>query len=310
MPIHHPTPLVESDGFSTPAQRVWLKLECLQPSGSFKLRGIGHACQVHASRGARRLWSSSGGNAGMAVAYAGRQLGLPVTVVVPESTGERARSLIRRFGAEVVVHGRSWMEANEHLATLREDADAFIHPFDDPLVWQGHASMIAEAAAQGPRPDAVVLSVGGGGLMCGVLQGMHAAGWGDVPLVAVETVGADSLNAAVAAGRPVTLDAITSLATTLGARRVCDQAFEWTRRHPVHAITVSDHDAVQACLDVANEHRLIVEPACGAAVAVTLQRRLAPLRTAARVLVILCGGLSTTYVDLLGMLGPGTREGP
>jgi L-serine/L-threonine ammonia-lyase len=61
---------------------------------------------------------------------------------------------------------------------------------------------------------------------------------------------------------------------------------------------------------VANEHRLIVEPACGAAVAVTLQRRLAPLRTAARVLVILCGGLSTTYVDLLGMLGPGTREGP
>jgi L-serine/L-threonine ammonia-lyase len=304
MPIHHPTPLLESDGFSTPTQRVWLKLECLQPSGSFKLRGIGHACEVHASRGARRLLSSSGGNAGIAVAYAGRHLGLPVTVVVPESTGERARSMIRRLGADVVVHGRSWMEANEHLLTLRQSTDAFVHPFDDPLVWAGHATLVAEAAVQGPQPDVVVLSVGGGGLMCGVLQGMHAAGWSDVPLVAVETVGAASLNAAMAAGGLVTLDAITSLATTLGARRVCDQAFEWTRRHEVHATTVTDHDAVQACLDVADEHRLIVEPACGAAVAATLQRRLAPLCTAANVLVILCGGLSTTYVDLLDMLGP------
>ena len=301
MPIHLTTPLVESDAFGTPTQRVWLKLECLQPSGSFKLRGIGHACENHAARGARRLLSSSGGNAGMAVAYAGRHLGLPVTVVVPESTGERARSLIRRFGAEVVVHGRSWMEANEHLKTLRQETDAFIHPFDDALVWQGHATMIAEAATQGPRPAVVVLSVGGGGLLCGVLQGMHAAGWSDVPLVAVETLGAASLHAAVAAGQPVTLDAITSLATTLGARRVCDQAFAWTRRHPVHATTVTDHDAVQACLDVADEHRLIVEPACGAAVAATLQRRLAPLRTAANVLVILCGGLSTTYEDLWSM---------
>jgi L-serine/L-threonine ammonia-lyase len=123
-------------------------------------------------------------------------------------------------------------------------------------------------------------------------------------------VGAASLNAAVAAGVLVTLDAITSLATTLGARRVCDQAFEWTRRHEVHATTVTDREAVQACLDVADEHRLIVEPACGAAVAATLQRRLAPLCMAANVLVILCGGLSTTYVDLLDMLGPGTREGP
>lgn len=301
MPIHLTTPLVESDAFGTPTQRVWLKLECLQPSGSFKLRGIGHACEIHAARGARRLLSSSGGNAGMAVAYAGRHLGLPVTVVVPESTGERARLLIRRFGAEVVVHGRSWMEANEHLKTLRQETDAFIHPFDDPLVWQGHATMIAEAATQGPRPAAVVLSVGGGGLMCGVLQGMQAAGWGDVPLVAVETRGAESLHAAVAAGRPVTLPAITSLATTLGARQVCDTAFEWTRRHEVHSLTVSDDEAVRACLAVADEHRLIVEPACGAAIAATVQRQAAPLRTAADVLVILCGGLSTTYEDLMSM---------
>ncbi|WP_431103762.1 pyridoxal-phosphate dependent enzyme [Roseateles noduli] len=299
MTIHITTPTVESDAFSAPDQRVWLKLEALQPCGSFKLRGIGHACEVHASRGATRLLSSSGGNAGIAVAYAGRRLGLPVVVVVPETTREWPKTLIRRQGAEVVVHGKSWMEANDHLMSLRQPTDAFIHPFDDPLLWDGHASMIAEAATQGPKPDAVVLSVGGGGLMSGVLQGMHAVGWQDVPLVAAETLGADSLNAAIAAGELVTLDAITSLATSLGARRVSERAFAWTKQHPVVATTVTDAEAVQACLDVAKEHRLIVEPACGAAVAATLKREVPVLREARNVLVILCGGAGATYEDLL-----------
>jgi L-serine/L-threonine ammonia-lyase len=223
--------------------------------------------------------------------------------VVPETTSERAKALMRRLGAEVSVHGRSWQEANQHLATLRGPADACIHPFDDPLVWQGYATMMAEAAQQGPRPGAVLLSVGGGGLMCGALQGMHAAGWHDVQLVAVEARGAESLRVAVAAGRPVTLPAITSLATTLGARQVCDAAFGWTRRHEVHSITVSDDEAVRACLAVADEHRLIVEPACGAAIVAAMQRQAAPLRNAADVLLILCGGLSTTYKDLLAMAG-------
>ena len=304
MPIHLHTPLVQSDAFSTPQQGIWLKLEALQPSGSFKLRGVGHACEVHAARGARRLLSSSGGNAGLAVAYAGRRLGLPVLVVVPESTREWPKTLIRRQGAEVVVHGKSWMEANEHLMSLRQPTDAFIHPFDDPLLWEGHASLVAEAASQGPKPDAVVLSVGGGGLMCGALQGMHAVGWQDVPLVAVETVGAHSLNAAVAAGEPVTLDAITSVATSLGARRVSERAFEWTKQHEVIATTVTDDEAVQACLDVAREHRLIVEPACGAAVAAAVARQVPALRTAAHVLVVLCGGACTTYGDLEALARP------
>ncbi len=303
MAIHHTTPTVESDAFSTADQRVWLKLEALQPCGSFKLRGIGHACEVHAARGAKRLLSSSGGNAGMAVAYAGKRLGLPVVVVVPETTREWPRTLIRRQGAEVIVHGKSWMEANEYLMSLRQPTDAFIHPFDDALLWDGHASMIDEAAAQMPKPDAVVLSVGGGGLMSGVLQGMHAAGWKDVPLVAVETIGADSLNASIAAGELVTLEAITSIATSLGARRVSERAFAWTKQHAVVATTVSDAEAVQACLTVAKEHRLIVEPACGAAVAATLKRSVPVLQGAREVLVILCGGACATYEDLQAWAG-------
>lgn len=298
MPLHVQTPLLESDALSSTAQRVRLKLEALQPSGSFKLRGIGHACEIHAARGASRLLSSSGGNAGLAVAWAGRRLGLPVLVVVPESTLDWPRTLLRRQGAQVVVHGKSWMEANEHLMSLRQPGDAFVHPFDDPLLWEGHASMVHEAAAQGPRPDAVVLSVGGGGLLCGVLQGMHAVGWNDVPVVAVETSGADSLHASVQAGGVVTLDAITSIATSLGARRVSEQAWAWTRRHEVVSTTVSDFAAVQACFELERQHRLIVEPACGAAIAAMLARATPVLREAADVLVIVCGGACTTYQDL------------
>jgi L-serine/L-threonine ammonia-lyase len=175
MVLHIETPLLESGAMATrPGQSVWLKMEALQPSGSFKLRGIGHACEQYALRGARRFVSSSGGNAGIAAAHAGRRLGVPVMVVVPESASLRARELIAREGAEVVVHGASFQEANALAQSMLGEHDAFIHPFDDPLLWDGHATMMDEVARAGFKPDAVVLSVGGGGLLCGVVEGLHA----------------------------------------------------------------------------------------------------------------------------------------
>jgi len=298
MPLHHATPLLESSAYRSAQRRVWLKMEALQPSGSFKMRGIGHACETHAARGATRLLSSSGGNAGLATAVAGRLLGLPVTVVVPQTTLQRPKDLIRREGADVRVHGCSWMEANAHLQSLLREGDAFIHPFDDPLVWQGHASLVDEVAAAGLRPDAVVLSVGGGGLLCGVLQGLHAHGWTDVPVLAAETDGADSLARAMQAGAPVTLPAITSIATSLGARQVCERAWRWTREHPVHSVVLSDLQAVQACLDFAREHRVIVEPACGVALAAAGDANSAALKSARDVLVIVCGGVAASHEQL------------
>ncbi|WP_176517038.1 pyridoxal-phosphate dependent enzyme, partial [Pseudomonas ceruminis] len=177
MTLHIQTPLIESRPLSLAASRtVWLKLDALQPCGSFKLRGVGHACEVHHARGARHFVSSSGGNAGLAVAYAGRKLGVPVTVVVPETTTERAKELLHQEDAKVVVHGSSWQEANALAQTLIGPHDAFIHPFDDPLLWAGHASLIDEVAATGYKPDAVVLSVGGGGLLSGVVEGLKRNG--------------------------------------------------------------------------------------------------------------------------------------
>lgn len=301
MPLHIQTPLIESRPLSLSAGRpVWLKLEALQPCGSFKLRGVGHACEIHRARGAQHFVSSSGGNAGLAVAYAGRKLGLPVTVVVPETTTERAKELLLLEDAKVVVHGSSWQEANAHAQTLLGPDDAFIHPFDDPLLWTGHASMIDEVAAAGFKPDAVVLSVGGGGLLSGVVEGLQRNGWHDIPVLAVETDGAASLHAAIAAGHTVELPGIQSVATSLGAKRVAEQALACSRSQTVNSHLVSDREALQACERLLRDHRVLVEPACGAALA--LLQRPEVFQAYGNVLVIVCGGATATLEQIRAWL--------
>jgi L-serine/L-threonine ammonia-lyase len=171
--------------------------------------------------------------------------------------------------------------------------DAFLHPFDDPLLWTGHASMIDEVASAGVVPDAVVLSVGGGGLLSGVAEGMARNGWGHVPIIAVETEGAASLHAAMQAGHTVALDAITSIASSLGAKRVCEQAMQYTQQRPVQSVLVSDASALEACERFLNDHRVLVEPACGASLALAYGAHpvLAPYRN---VLFVVCGGATAT----------------
>ncbi len=294
MAFHIESPLIESHPLGRVTGRsVWLKLDALQPSGSFKIRGVGLACETHKARGARRFVCSSGGNAGLAVAHAGRLLAVPVTVVVPETTTARAVECLRRERAEVIVHGASWQEANACAQALLEATDAFIHPFDDPLLWQGHATLVDEIARSGLKPDALVLSVGGGGLLSGVLEGLHRNGWTDTPVLAVETEGTASFSAAVAAGHTVELQQITSIATSLGAKRVCERAMQWWHQHPIRSVVVSDQSALSACERFLEDHRILVEPACGASLALAYDN--APeLNGLNLVIVIVCGGVTAT----------------
>jgi L-serine/L-threonine ammonia-lyase len=298
--LHLVTPLLESVPMSRASgARVWLKVDSLQSSGSFKIRGIGASCEEARANGATAFVSSSGGNAGLAVAWAGRALGVPVTVYVPRTTSERMIGKMRDEGARVEVHGDAWDDAHAAALKATEGTGAFyVHPFDAPAVWRGNATLVTEAVGQGmKRPDAVVVSVGGGGLLCGVLEGMHAVGWKDVPVLAVETVGAASLVAAMKAGEPVDIGRITSIATTLGARRVCDRVLAWTREHPITTWLATDRQAVDACLRFADDHRVIVEPACGAALAAVYTRSPA-LLSAKSIFVVVCGGAGATSADL------------
>ncbi|MEG3128307.1 pyridoxal-phosphate dependent enzyme [Pantoea cypripedii] len=299
MPLHLNTPLLNSRPLSQlSGSQVWLKMDALQPSGSFKIRGVGLACQRYYQQGARRFISSSGGNAGLAVAYAGRKLGIPVTVIVPESTPIRARELLRLEQAEVIVHGVSWQEANQYAQSLLSATDAFIHPFDDPLLWQGHASLVDEVVAAGVHPDAVVLSVGGGGLLSGVIAGLQRNGLSDVPVIAVETTGAASFHAAIRAGHAVEIDRINTIATSLGAKKVCDQAVKLAGEHPVISEVVTDEEALRACRLFIDDHRVLTEPACGASLACLYQQK-AVMQPYRNPLVVVCGGATLSLEQLL-----------
>ena len=156
----------------------------------------------------------------MAAAWCARQLGLAIAIVVPETTSPFVVAKLERLGAEVVVHGRVWDAADAHAQSLLDEDTQYIHPFDHPTIWRGHSTMIEEWADQAPKPDSLVLSVGGGGLLQGVLEGLERVGWDDVLVYAVETMGADSLYQSLKTGKRIALDAITSVATTLGARQV------------------------------------------------------------------------------------------
>ena len=181
--------------------------------------------------------------------------------------------------------------------SLVEPDDAYLHPFDDALLWRGHATLIDECAKSGLVPDAVVLSVGGGGLLCGVAEGIRRNGWTSTHIVAVETDGAASFNAAIAASQPVTLDHITSVATSLGAKRVCDQAMRVAAEHAVTSVVISDRAALDACERFLADHRILVEPSCGAALAVVYDAApaLEPFKT---VLAVVCGGATATLEQI------------
>lgn len=298
MKMHIETPLQESSVLSQKIDgRVWLKMESLQPSGSFKARGVGYACQQYVSAGAKSLMASSGGNAGLAVAYAGRRLDVPVTVIVPITTKQRAIDLIELEQAQVIVKGANWNEAHQHALSLMTQESAYIHPYDDPYLWKGHASIIDEIKSAGVKPDAIVLSVGGGGLLCGVVEGLINNSWSDVPILAVETKGAESFYTAAEAKKYIGIDTISSIATSLGAVKVTKQAFNFLDSHPIVPRVVTDQQALTACFDFLYDHRVMVEPACGASLA-TIYQADPFLRSMSNVVVIVCGGVGVSTEQL------------
>lgn len=292
------TPCIKSNKLSELNNcNIWLKMESSQPTGSFKQRSIGNACLQYAKKGAKKFISSSGGNAGISVAYMGNKLSIPVTVFVPETTSSQAINLMQQENAEVIVHGKSWVEANELALTYVNSEAVYIHPFDDQYLWNGVAHIIDEVISDGVRPDAVILSVGGGSLLSGVSQGLINNSL-NIPIYAVETEGTASLNASITAGKHTRLNEVTGIATTLAAKQVCENAFRVSQAEQVISLTVSDEEALAACFNFLDDHRTLVEPACGATLSALYNKKLSFSPTD-NVLVIICGGATVTLEQLL-----------
>lgn len=323
------TPLVESACLSRAAGcRVFLKLENVQPSGSFKSRAMGNQILSHLRNPAyanRRVdfYASSGGNAGLAAVCAARSLGYPCTVVVPVSTKPLMVDKLRAAGAaDVIRHGETFAEAGEYMREVimkngsgddEDVAKIALHPFDNEPIWEGNSTIVDELEKQLPPAstaeeetayrgralplDAVLCSVGGGGLLNGLVMGLEkrrrqkqstycspsSSYTGNnasseqgitrpspIHLLAIETAGTDSLAAAIAKNSLVSLPKITSQATSLGAIRVSETTFQYAVAPPpgikVHSTVLSDAEAARGVLRLADDERLLVELACGVCV--------------------------------------------
>ena len=218
---------------------------------------------------------------------------------------------------EVIQHGSSWREADTYLkeVVMKEAHQStgvkgvYVPPFDNEDIWEGAATMVEEWEKQLGMPegkekaaaDVVICSVGGGGLFSGLCKGVEGSS-SKTQVVAVETKGADSLNQSVKAEYLVTLPGITSIATSLGATQVCGTALAYALEDNVSSIVVSDKEAVSACLKFAEEERMLVEPACGASLAIVyedmLKNVVEDLKPDTRVVVVVCGG-STVGLEML-----------
>ncbi|BCS24081.1 putative L-serine dehydratase [Aspergillus puulaauensis] len=309
------TPLVESSTLSALAGcRIFLKLENTQPSGSFKSRAMGAQILSHLNNPANagksiHFFASSGGNAGLAAVCAAKTLGFPCTVVVPLATKTLMVDKLRKAGAhDVIKHGETFSEAGEYMKEVimkqgddKEEGETVkvaLHPFDNPAIWDGNSTLLDELVEQVPvvagedttgdhddmilPVDAIICSVGGGGLLNGLVMGIErrreqlaktkkASTQREYSkpthFVAVETRGTDSLAAAVAQGSLVSLPKITSQATSLGAIRVSERTLEYALHPPqgvkVHSTVLSDADAARGVLRLVDDERVLVELACG-----------------------------------------------
>ena len=291
--MHIHTPLMYSQSLSSFADtNIYLKLDCLQPSGSFKIRGISKLCTWAYKKGYRRLVSSSGGNAGIAAAFVGNILNMYCEIIIPSTSSEMMIEKIKQQGAKVTVKGKSWDESDEYARNkvFQDNKSFYVPPFDHPLIWEGHSSIVDEVINDGVVADLWIMSVGGGGLLCGVMEGLarHKIDK-SVQVWAVETDGAASFRAAIENNRPYKIDKITSIATSLGAARVAEEAFKWSQKANIDAVTVSDGDAINAAKKFAYEHRIMLEFSCSAAIS-SLYLRKEILKEYNRVCVIVCGG--------------------
>ncbi|TYB46196.1 threonine/serine dehydratase [Actinomadura chibensis] len=284
------TPVIAVDpGPLAPAERMWLKLELTQHTGSFKARGAFN--HVLAARDEGRLpetgvVAASGGNAGLAFAYAAARAGVPAEVFVPETAPAVKVARLRALGASVVQVGTRYAEAQDAATKHAADTGAlFCHAYDLPEVCAGQGTLGVEILEQtGGEVDTVLLAVGGGGLMAGVATALD----GHARVVGVEPERAPTLERALAAGRPVDVDVSGVAADSLGATRLGEIAFAVATRTEVRPVLVTEEAIVEARRFVWEEYRLAVEHGTATAVAALRSGAYRPSPDE-RVVIVLCG---------------------
>ena len=270
-PLAIRTPLVA--GNFEAAAEVYLKLENLQPIGSFKIRGAANVmARTPAERLARGVLTASAGNMAQGVAFCARRLGVPATVVSPDTAPQTKMNAVRRMGGRVIqTPFAEWWRTFETRSYPGVDA-AFIHAFDDLDVMAGNGTIGLELLEDLPDVEAVVVPWGGGGLSCGIAAALRARA-PHVRVYAAEVETAAPLAPSLAAGAPQVVDYRPSFVDGIGGKMVFANMFERARGLLAGSLVVTLAEAAAALKLVAERNRIVVEGAAACAIAAALSGR-------------------------------------
>ncbi len=274
---------------------VYVKYELFQKTGSFKARGAFNKLlsMTDHERG-NGVVAVSGGNHAQATAYASQKMGVDAVILMPQNTPQVYVDATRGYGATVDLQpniGAAFEKIKEYEAQGR----IFVHPFDDPLIMAGAGVVGLEILEDVPNATDVILSIGGGGMAGGVATAIKSIK-PDIKVWGVETVGADAMSRALAAGHPVELDAITSIAKTLGAPYVSDATLALVQKYLESVTVLTDAEAVEAMVFIAERLKVVTEPAASCTLAAAEKLR-ANFNSDTKLVLIFCGG-NTGVADL------------
>ena len=285
------TPCARSETLSRQTgQSIFLKLENLQMTGSFKERGaLNKIATLTPEQAQRGVIAASAGNHAQGVAHHATQRGIRSVIVMPLATPLVKVQATRGFGAEVVLHGANYDEACEE-ATRRCQAEGmtFIHPFDDPLVMAGQGTIGLELLEQIENLEAVVVPIGGGGLIGGIACAVKESK-PDVRVIGVQTSRLPSMKEAMLAHHPVTVEPATTIADGIAVRRAGEVTFPVVERYVDEIVTVNEDEIASAILTLLEREKTLAEGAGAAGLAAVLQRRTS-LPAFTRTAVIVGGG--------------------
>src|SRR5580700_3259115 len=284
------SPCTYSEAFSGLTQNsIFLKLDNQQRTGAFKERGaLNKLLMLTADERARGVIAASAGNHAQGVAYHAGRHGVKARIFMPLPTPLTKVSSTRAYGAEVVLHGANYDEAyGKALEDAREQGFTLIHAFDDEAVIAGQGTLGLEILGQHPNIEAIVAPIGGGGLIGGVACAVKETS-PRVQVFGVQPAKLPSMQAALDAGKPVTISSAVTIADGIAVRRCGDRTLPLVQKYVDQIVTVDDEEIANAILLLLEREKTLAEGAGAAAIAAVLNRKL-PLQSK-RVAVLVCGG--------------------
>jgi threonine dehydratase len=284
------SPLVHSESLSAlSGNELYLKLENLQRTGSFKERGaLNRILTLTDQEKSRGVIAASAGNHAQAVAYHATARGIRSRICMPLATPLVKVSATRGYGAEVVLHGRNYDEAyQEAVRQCEADGLTFLHPFDDEAVIAGQGTLGLEMLAQNPALDVIIAPAGGGGLLGGLACAVKEIN-PRIEIVGVEAARVPSMAAAMKAAGPVTVDAATTIADGIAVRRVGELTLPLVRKYVDAMVVVEEEEIANAILLLLEREKTLAEGAGAAALAAILQHKTA--YKGKRIGLLVCGG--------------------